>query len=401
MRHHAHADYAPPRSWDQFEELCADVFQSLWQDPGLVRYGRAGQRQCGVDIVARNGAIYPIGLQCKKRSQWPVKSLTIRDVDTDIRQALAFRPSLKTFYILTTAPADTSLLDHIREVNQKHLTQNLFEVVLLGWEEIVRRATLDPRVADKHFGPAGGDAHSSPLLATWMLSRGILEKTGEDLNISTYELVQDFNDWPSGHIVVRQREIDFLLEELRHFEGKPLSQNERKLRIKLREELHALVDAEEQAKRAITFMLTDPEVSVWLLKVWEQHAPVIIKSFINNQLQPSSTMHSAVGITLPLGLGSTHYLRMSPPGDQSWRCSASIRNDDVLSIYDLMNERKQKFGQPFTDTVDELPQDVLARIAIPRIIRSIIEFKHSSEFTREKARTKDLFSLGLWKIQIK
>jgi len=25
---HVNADYAPPRSWDQFEELCADVFQS-------------------------------------------------------------------------------------------------------------------------------------------------------------------------------------------------------------------------------------------------------------------------------------------------------------------------------------------------------------------------------------
>lgn len=39
---HILADYPPPRSWEQFEELCADVFQSSWQDPAMVRHGRAG-----------------------------------------------------------------------------------------------------------------------------------------------------------------------------------------------------------------------------------------------------------------------------------------------------------------------------------------------------------------------
>src|ERR1044072_594404 len=47
LSRHPHADYAPPRSWEQFEELCADVFQSAWRDPALVRHGRAGQRQNG------------------------------------------------------------------------------------------------------------------------------------------------------------------------------------------------------------------------------------------------------------------------------------------------------------------------------------------------------------------
>lgn len=36
---HIHLDHPPPRSWDQFEELCADVFQSSWGDPNLVRHG--------------------------------------------------------------------------------------------------------------------------------------------------------------------------------------------------------------------------------------------------------------------------------------------------------------------------------------------------------------------------
>lgn len=112
MSRHAHADYAPPRSWEQFEELCADIFQSAWRDPALVRHGRAGQRQNGVDIVARNGAIYPIGLQCKKRSKWPVSKLTTKQIDAEVAEALKFKPALQAFYILTTAPDDTTLLNH-------------------------------------------------------------------------------------------------------------------------------------------------------------------------------------------------------------------------------------------------------------------------------------------------
>jgi hypothetical protein len=62
-----HFEYAPPRSWEQFEELCADLFEVMWSDPNLVRHGRAGQVQNGVDIIAAKGGLFPIGLQCKKK----------------------------------------------------------------------------------------------------------------------------------------------------------------------------------------------------------------------------------------------------------------------------------------------------------------------------------------------
>ena len=93
MPNHMHFDYAPPRSWEHFEELCADLFQAMWSDPALVRHGRAGQRQNGVDIVAREGANYPVGLQCKQRKTWPVKSLKISEIDEEISNAKALRDS--------------------------------------------------------------------------------------------------------------------------------------------------------------------------------------------------------------------------------------------------------------------------------------------------------------------
>jgi len=232
---HILADYPPPRSWDQFEELCADVFQSSWQDPAMVRHGRAGQRQDGVDIVGRNGAIYPIGLQCKRRSSWPVSRLTTKQIDQEVLAAQNFRPKLMAFYILTTAPDDTTLQSHVREINKSQP----FEVVLLGWSEILRRALKDPQVAEKHFGPKGS-ASRSPLLGTWQTKQGQLEKGSAELSLDFQELWEDFQDWPNGHIIIRDRETDDLIERIAAIGESPLSKKKRKERLALRQQLRVL-----------------------------------------------------------------------------------------------------------------------------------------------------------------
>jgi hypothetical protein len=387
---HVNADYAPPRSWEQFEELCADIFQSAWRDPALVRHGRAGQRQHGVDIVARNGALYPIGLQCKKRAQWPVTKLTKAQVDSEVAAALNFKPALKAFYILTTAPDDAKLLKHVRQINEQHEAAKLFEVILLGWNEIVRRATLDRNVADKHFGPAGGGAPRSPLLATWMLSKGRLEKTDEELALSVEELIQDLHDWPTGHFVIRQRESDDLTEKLRRYEGRNLSNNERKQRITLRKQLHVLSDAEERAVRAVTWMLTDPDLSVWFLKIWPGDATLAIEGFVNKHLH--TTVQGAPR--------DATYLRMSPPNAPDRRCSALISRKEISAISNIMSERSKKYGASLTDTVAELPGEVRARTAVPRIIRGLLEFLSEDRLTWDQIRQMGALNIGSWTVSI-
>lgn len=41
-----------PKDWDEFENLCADLFSKEWGDRNATRNGRQGQRQHGVDIYA-------------------------------------------------------------------------------------------------------------------------------------------------------------------------------------------------------------------------------------------------------------------------------------------------------------------------------------------------------------
>jgi Restriction endonuclease len=120
MNIHIHVEHVPPKTWQQFEELCADTFSADWSDPALLRHGRGGQRQHGVDIVAHRGNQSPVGLQCKRKSRWPVERLTVADVDKEVAQALKFRPKLKSFYILTTAPDDAKVQAHARKITARH-----------------------------------------------------------------------------------------------------------------------------------------------------------------------------------------------------------------------------------------------------------------------------------------
>jgi hypothetical protein len=387
---HVHADYAPPRSWEQFEELCADVFQSAWRDPALLRHGRAGQRQNGVDIVARNGALYPIGLQCKRRSRWPVSKLTKAQVDAEVAEALKFTPALKAFYILTTAPGDTLLQAHVRTLNQQHKRKRLFEIVVLGWDEIVRRATLDTSVADKHFGPAGGGAPRSPLLATWMLADGRLEKSGEDLELSVRELVHDLNDWPSGHVAIRQRESDTLLEALRATEGRKPTTRNRKQRLELRDVLRRRTNTEKAASRGLDLLLRDPDISMWTLQLWDEQLPLTIEAYLNHQLYPRIERPDFSG----------QYLRMSPAGDPERRCSEKLSKADLAVMQDIMKERTQRYGQPLTDTVSELPAKIRAVVAIPRLIRGLLEYVDEDRLTWDQVRNIRALDLPSWTVSI-
>jgi hypothetical protein len=389
---HIIADYAPPRSWDQFEELCSDVFQSAWQDPAMVRHGRAGQRQHGVDIVGRNGAAYPIGLQCKRRSHWPVSRLTTKEVDQEVLAAENFKPKLKAFYILTTAPDDTALQAHVRTINEKRKECKSFEVVLLGWGEILRRATKDPQVAEKHFGPNGG-APRSPLLGTWYTKVGRLEKTDAELSLDFRELWQDFLDWPTGHIVIRDREADSLIEKIASLGESPTSAVVRERRFELREQLASLRRRAEATEVGVTRMCTMPELRTYLYRVKQPKlAAECISGFIHEQMAAPGTKSDEIAL----------FLRMNPPNNlRSERLSAVLDRSALKSIDAIKAERIKVFGKELTTSVDELPDDVFARIAFPRIMRGIMEALGDEErLPMSSLIAEGWFNIAQWQMEI-
>ncbi|WP_316169055.1 MULTISPECIES: hypothetical protein [unclassified Bradyrhizobium] len=140
----------PPVSWDKFEEICADLFERIWNDYQLVRYGRQGQRQNGVDIYGKEDGAHS-GVQCKGKRNWPLTTLTTAEIDAEVKKAKEFRPSLKNFIIVTTAENDVHITDHANAISEKHAARGLFRVTVFGWSELVRRLYNYPDLVRKHF----------------------------------------------------------------------------------------------------------------------------------------------------------------------------------------------------------------------------------------------------------
>lgn len=102
---------APPKSWEQFEELCLVLFRAIWRDPTAQKNGRRGQPQHGVDIFGMpgrpNGSFYSV--QCKGKNAGYGSVLTVTELNHEVEKADSFAPVLKNFIMATTAPRDVHL----------------------------------------------------------------------------------------------------------------------------------------------------------------------------------------------------------------------------------------------------------------------------------------------------
>ncbi|NOB36308.1 hypothetical protein GTF64_17185 [Roseobacter sp. HKCCD8421] len=372
---------------------CVLMFFSLrgrtqqWSDTGAPAKGKMAWT-----LLAETGGAYPIGLQCKRRSVWPVSRLTTKQIDNEVLAAEKFRPKLKSFFILTTAPDDAALQKHVRSINKKRRKRKVFEVVLLGWGEILRRALKDPQVADKHFGPRGSKSRS-PLLGSWYTTHGQLEKTRLELSLDFQELWEDFQDWPSGHIVIRDRETDDLKQRIAALGDINQVEVEREERLALRRQLRGMQQRERVAEEGVARMCTMPELVTYLYSVkGPKLAADCVTGFVNEQMAT---------------LGSKPYndgpmLRMHPPHNtRDERLSAELDEISLSSIEAAKAKRIEQFRKPLTTTVDELPDAVFAQVAFPRIMRGILEATGDEQLIPVSVlKEEGWFHIGQWQIEI-
>ena len=97
--------YPPPNDPSAFESLCLDLWKEIWGDPGAQKSRRSGQRQACVDIFGISGDLH-IGVQCKQTDGLLRTKLTASELEEEVAKALAFKPLLSGFIVVTTGPAD-------------------------------------------------------------------------------------------------------------------------------------------------------------------------------------------------------------------------------------------------------------------------------------------------------
>ena len=129
-----------PVNWQDFETLCLKLWGEIWNCREIVKNGRSGQIQHGVDVYGIpewDDRYY--GIQCKGKDEYTHSQFTREEIDAEIEKAKRFEPALKKLYFATTAVKDAKIEEYVRKVNLNHKEESLFEVHLFSWEDIVDR----------------------------------------------------------------------------------------------------------------------------------------------------------------------------------------------------------------------------------------------------------------------
>ncbi|MBV6322683.1 hypothetical protein [Duganella violaceipulchra] len=142
------SQFAPPRTWDEFEDIALSAAKIRWGRTDFFRNGRSGQRQRGVDIFGTSGLpAAAIGIQCKNT----IDGVSEKTVLAEIQNAESFNPPLTELYIATTASRDSALQEKIRIVSAARAAQGKFTVNLLFWSDLVSDLAKDRDEFFKHF----------------------------------------------------------------------------------------------------------------------------------------------------------------------------------------------------------------------------------------------------------
>jgi len=144
---------APPKSWEKFESLIRALFAAVWQDPLTQKNGRAGQRQCGVDIygIPADAPGQTFGIQCKGKNGDYSSKATIAEFDAELAKAEEFKPALSSWVFTTTASNDVSLQEHARLVSERRRKEGRFPVIAIGWETILGLISSQPVVIREFY----------------------------------------------------------------------------------------------------------------------------------------------------------------------------------------------------------------------------------------------------------
>lgn len=142
----------PPNNWQEFEALTFDLFKRLWKTDDAHMHGRSGQQQHGVDVYGTDRVHEKwVGVQCKGKNGDYHAEVTTSELQQEVEKAKKFTPALNRFVLVTTAPNDQKIQKEARRLNLENLKSGLFEVDVMGWEELKHLIQDHPDVLETYY----------------------------------------------------------------------------------------------------------------------------------------------------------------------------------------------------------------------------------------------------------
>lgn len=128
-----------PKDWQAFERHSRLLFEYSLGDPATQNNGRQGQAQHGVDIWGRRGGGDGplVGIQCKGKDADYHGAVTKAELRREVKKSTAFRPSLKEFILITTAPDDAKIQEAARLLEEEvRKAGRDLSISVWGWERV-------------------------------------------------------------------------------------------------------------------------------------------------------------------------------------------------------------------------------------------------------------------------
>ncbi len=126
--------YQQPGNEDEFEEFCVRFFRHLLKRGGLVRYGKRGEKQDGIDIIDQLGAKPLIAIQCKHHE--PTKTIPPKEIKHEVALAESSCHLIDRYILATTAKKSRNAQDTVLNLNQRIDKSRKFTVEIYFWEDI-------------------------------------------------------------------------------------------------------------------------------------------------------------------------------------------------------------------------------------------------------------------------
>ncbi len=134
----------PPKDEDEFEDLVTEALKARHSNPHLVRVGRSGQSQHGIDgwdSVNPNGLVWQATTQQNRLGEKLNRDLALFDE--------AQIGSRSVFVFATSAPRDAGLQLEILRLTEERMSQGKCVVEPLFWDDI--RMYLSDEVLRRHY----------------------------------------------------------------------------------------------------------------------------------------------------------------------------------------------------------------------------------------------------------
>ncbi|ENN89537.1 TPR repeat-containing protein [Rhizobium freirei PRF 81] len=126
-----------PENHQDFERQCAVLWSAKLKDPNLQRLGRSGQNQHGLDIIGirDDDPRKRVGIQCKLKNG--NGKLTEKEVRREFEAALAIKPPLTEFHIVTTADRDAEIQLFADQLAVEQMDAGRkIRFIIWGWQAI-------------------------------------------------------------------------------------------------------------------------------------------------------------------------------------------------------------------------------------------------------------------------